>query len=211
MLKVCEIFRSIQGESTFAGEICAFVRLSGCDLQCSWCDTGYARDEGEEWSISEIVDSVRGLNAQLVEVTGGEPLMQEETPQLCRELLDSGYTVLVETNGAHDISCLPSECVRIVDVKCPGSGMSNSFDRQNLLHLKSTDQVKFVIATEQDFRWAVEFVKVHDLCSRCPVIFSPVMSTLSPQTLAELILTENLPIRLGIQLHKIIWGDRRGV
>jgi 7-carboxy-7-deazaguanine synthase len=214
MLNVCEIFKSIQGESTYAGERCAFVRLAGCNLNCAWCDTAYARDPaaGVPQSIDGIVSAVAALACPLAEITGGEPLLQEETPFLCSKLLDKDLTVLVETNGSLDISTLPGGAIKIVDVKCPSSGEHDSFILKNLKVLKPADQCKFVLAGREDFEWALDFIKQHSLDKTCHVIFSPVIPALQPKTLARWILDESAPVRLGLQLHKIIWGnDIRGV
>jgi 7-carboxy-7-deazaguanine synthase len=211
MLRVTEQFKSIQGESTYAGEPCSFIRLAGCNLTCVYCDTGYARDGGVATSIEEIVRVVETHVCGLVEVTGGEPLLQRETPELCRALLDKNYTVLVETNGSLDISALAPGCVRIVDVKCPGSGMAGSFLEKNLAALNGRDQLKFVISNAADFKWANDFVATRNLRKRCTVIFSPNTDMLRPRDLAEWIIAENAPVRLGLQLHKIIWDlDTKG-
>jgi 7-carboxy-7-deazaguanine synthase len=207
MLHVIEQFKSIQGESTYAGEPCSFIRLAGCNLSCAYCDTDYARGEGIPATIEAIVSIVRQHACELVEITGGEPLLQDETPRLCRELLDKNFNVLVETNGSLDITALPAGCVRIVDVKCPASGMAGSFLEKNLITLNARDQLKFVISNKADFVWAGHFVRVNNLHKRCIVLFSPVMNTLQPKDLAEWILAENAPARLGLQLHKIIWGN----
>jgi len=212
MLSVCEIFKSIQGESTFAGKICSFVRLAGCNLQCRYCDTKYALKPGINLSAERIVKEVLSFDTTIVEITGGEPLFQEETPLLC-EMLDSyGKTVLIETNGSLDISVLHKRIIRIIDIKCPSSGMTDYFRYSNLSYLRPMDQLKFVIADRRDFKWACKFVKKHKLQQRCIVIFSPVVPDLEFKDLAEWILNSDLDIRLGLQLHKIIWGpEARGV
>ncbi|MBD3242539.1 MAG: radical SAM protein [Chitinivibrionales bacterium] len=210
MLKVCESFISIQGESTFAGLPCAFVRLSGCNLRCTYCDTPYARDEGDERNVDELADEIAESGVGLVEVTGGEPLLQQDTPRLCSRLLERGLTVLVETNGTRDISVLPDTVVRIMDIKTPGSGQQEQFLEDNLDYLRPTDECKLVICNRTDFDWARDLVRSHDLAARCTVILSPASGELSPDRLAEWILAERLPVRLGLQLHKVIWGDERG-
>jgi 7-carboxy-7-deazaguanine synthase len=211
MLNVCEIFKSLQGESTYAGELCSFVRLSGCNLRCSYCDTAYALQPGDSMSVEECCAAVEALECGLVEVTGGEPLLQPETPDLCGRLIEAGHTVLVETNGSLDIGKIPSACVRIVDVKCRGSGMESSFYMGNIGLLTSRDQVKFVISDSRDFDWSLDFIKSKNLLKRCTVIFSPNTNALKPKELAEWIIQTNVPVRLGLQLHKIIWGnDARG-
>jgi 7-carboxy-7-deazaguanine synthase len=211
MLCVCEIFKSIQGESTFAGNVCSFIRLSGCNLRCSYCDTAYAWEEGESRSIDEVLTLVREHRTSLVEITGGEPLLQAETQQLCSRLLDLDYTVLVETNGSLDISVLPAEVRRIIDIKCPSSNHAGSFLGKNFQSLRQGDECKFVLSDKDDFFWAVETVRRENLSETAIVIFSPNMAALSPRDLAEWIIEENAPVRLGVQLHKIIWGGKRGV
>ena len=211
MLSVCEIFKSIQGESTFAGELCSFVRLSGCNLNCSYCDTEYARQPGTSMTIEACLNTVVALGCSLVEITGGEPLLQPETSELCGRLIDAGHIVLVETNGSLDIANIPPACVCIVDVKCPGSGMEGSFYINNINALHSHDQVKFVISDARDFHWSLDFVKSKNLLMRCTVIFSPNTNVLKPKDLAEWIIKANVPVRFGLQIHKIIWGnDSRG-
>jgi 7-carboxy-7-deazaguanine synthase len=210
MLVVCEIFKSIQGESTFAGELCSFVRLSGCNLDCTYCDTAYAREPGVSMSIDACLSAIEALGCKLVEITGGEPLLQSDTAGLCAAFVDKGYTVLVETNGSLDMSPLPASCIRIMDVKCPGSGMEGSLFAKNIDILLTHDQVKFVISNAADFAWSLDFVQSKDLLKRCTVIFSPNASTLRPKDLAQWIIEADVPVRLGLQLHKIIWGNTRG-
>jgi Organic radical activating enzymes len=171
----------------------------------------YALSDGVSMSIDTCCANVEALGCKLVEITGGEPLLQPETPDLCARLIDTGHTVLVETNGSLDIAKLPIACVRIVDVKCPGSGMEGSFYLQNIDSLSGRDQLKFVISDSHDFDWALDFVKSKNLLKRCVVIFSPNITALNPKDLAEWIIQANVPVRLGLQLHKIIWGnDARG-
>jgi 7-carboxy-7-deazaguanine synthase len=207
MLYVCETFTSIQGESTYAGEVCAFVRLSGCNLACSYCDTEYARAPGTQMSVDEICAWVIGRNGRLAEITGGEPLMQGETVDLVRRICEEGRTVLVETNGSVDISSLPEPCVRIVDVKCPGSGAGGSFYMPNLHALGPRDECKFVLSGRADFEWARDFVRKHRLSGICTVIFSPVFGVCAAGDLAEWMVAENTGARLGLQLQKYIWPD----
>lgn len=209
-LHVCEIFKSIQGESTFAGLACSFVRLSGCNLSCAYCDTAYAKN-GTAYSLDDIICTIQEHQTGIVEITGGEPLLQESTPQLCRRFLDLGYTVLIETNGSIDIASVPEGCRCIVDVKCPGSGMAGSFNIVNFQRLKEGDELKYVIASQSDFYWALSQVVTEELHKKVPVLFSPVWETVQPAMLASWILAENAPVRLGLQLHKIIWGDKQGV
>jgi 7-carboxy-7-deazaguanine synthase len=211
MLRVCEIFKSIQGESTHAGKVCSFVRLTGCNLSCTYCDTAYALTEGEPLPVEHIVREVQAHRTNLVEITGGEPLLQAETPALCRRFLDLAFTVLVETNGSLDIAVVPPPAIRIVDVKCPSSGHAGSFLQKNIGLLTPSDECKFVISDKEDFFWALELVRKENLHETSTVIFSPNMKALQPKDLAEWIVEENAPVRLGVQLQKIIWGEIRGV
>jgi 7-carboxy-7-deazaguanine synthase len=210
-LTICEIFKSIQGESSYAGQVCSFVRLSGCNLRCLWCDTVYALTEGTSRPLSAILEEVTGHSTTLVEITGGEPLLQEATPELCSTFLERQYTVIAETNGSLDISLFPKGVIRIVDVKCPGSGMGGSFLMENITLLTPADECKFVVASRDDFDWAIAFVKNADLHKRCIVHISPVLDRLAPSILASWIIECGVPVRLGLQLHKIIWGAKRGV
>ena len=212
MLKVNEIFHSIQGESTHAGRPCVFVRLTGCNLRCVWCDTEYAFFEGRSMSVDAVVDEVRGHGCGLVEITGGEPLLQPESTTLMRALLEAGFEVLVETGGHVPIDVVPEGVGRIVDVKCPGSGESESNDWDNLERLRAGDEIKFVLADADDYAWAAEVVRKHALDRRAPVLFSPVAGRLAPGDLANWILRDRLPVRFQIQVHKILWPDLvRGV
>lgn len=211
MLRTCEVFKSIQGESSRAGMVCSFVRLTGCNLSCRYCDTVYARDEGTDRSVESILSEVKAHRTTLVEITGGEPLLQPETPALCREFIEAGYTVLVETNGTIDLSIVPTPAVRIVDIKGPSSGHAGSFIEANFGRLREVDECKFVVADRADFDWSLEVVRTRRLDTIALVVFSPDMRLLAPRELAEWIVAENAPVRLGVQLHKIIWGDKRGV
>ena len=219
---ITEIFKSIQGESSYAGLPCIFVRLTGCNLRCKWCDTAYAFHGGTKYSLDEILRRVGeisadgdngGRNVRLIEITGGEPLLQAETPELARRLLNAGHTVLIETSGERDISKLPREVVKIVDVKCPDSGESGKFSLANLEVLEPKDEVKFVIASRRDYDFAREFMTEHRLPERVhEILFSPVFAdpagawpAMDARELAEWILAENLPVRLGLQLHKFVW------
>ncbi|HYA41402.1 MAG TPA: radical SAM protein [Syntrophobacteraceae bacterium] len=202
-LKVCEIFYSIQGESTWAGQPCVFIRLTGCNLRCAYCDTSYAYEQGAFMEIAEILERVREARCSLVEVTGGEPLIQPETPLLISALLDDGRRVLLETNGSVDIGAVDPRCVRIVDIKCPSSGMSGKNDLRNMEKLAPHDELKFVIANHGDYRFARDFLTNFPALS-CPMNFSPAFGVLDPRTLAEWILQDCLPVRLNLQLHKIV-------
>ncbi|HVM47912.1 MAG TPA: hypothetical protein VMU04_07785 [Candidatus Acidoferrum sp.] len=255
-LVVNEIYLSLQGESTFAGLPCIFVRLTACDLRCSYCDTAYAFAEGKRRSLLEVRDEVRrlarpfersqpgdapaaaggeGMSAgpgklPLVELTGGEPLLQKSSLPLMQGLCDDGFTVLLETSGAHDIASVDPRVRRIMDLKCPGSGEVARNLWSNLRHLKATDEVKFVIATQEDYAWAREQLAKHDLAAVCPVLFSwahplaaeqrhkslkpmpPGQTPISRQELAERVIADALPVRFQVQLHKVIWApDQRGV
>ena len=210
---ITEIFKSIQGESTYAGLPCLFVRLTGCNLRCHWCDTAYAFYGGQRMSVDEVLARLRQLGGKLVELTGGEPLLQKETYPLTERLLSEGYRVLVETSGERNVGQLPREVVKVVDVKCPGSGEEGKFCFDNLALLESKDQIKFVILNEDDYRYARDFLAQHDLHRHVDeVIFSPVFEQLAPRNLAAWILRDGLEVRIGLQLHKLIWGpDVRGV
>ena len=211
MLNVCEIFTSIQGESSLAGLPCTFIRLSGCNLQCVWCDSAYSRMEsGTKMSVEQVLREVNKPRINLVEITGGEPLLQKETVMLCKELLQSKYSVMVETNGTQDIGVIPCEVKRIVDIKCPGSGVCGSFLVDNINRLTKNDEVKFVVASVEDAEWAKDFCEQYSLQQKCTVIFSPVAITFSPETLAGWLIENQFEVRLGLQLHKVIWGDERG-
>jgi len=211
-LVVNEIFRSIQGESTYAGELCTFVRLTGCNLRCSYCDTTCAYEGGREMSVEQVLERVRSYNTRLVEITGGEPLLQPETPKLAQALTDAGYRVLVETNGSVDISVLPVGAIRVMDIKTPGSGMSERTDWANLKELRPDDQVKFVITDRRDYEWARNVVAQHDLTTKVTVLFAPASGRLPPEALADWMVHDNLPIRFQVQLHKLVWGpDAKGV
>ncbi len=211
MLRVSEIFHSIQGESTYAGLPCVFVRLAGCNLNCAYCDTRYARQGGEALSRKTIVSRAEAYPGRLIEITGGEPLLQEETPTLVADLADRGWEVLVETNGSRDISVLDPRAVRIMDLKCPASGESGKTRWENLELLTRRDEVKFVISGREDYLWAKGVV-----AERLPpgpgVLFSPAAGRLDPAELAGWILEDGLAVRLQLQLQKNIWpGVERGV
>jgi len=213
VLTVNEIFYSIQGESTRAGRPCVFVRLTACDLRCTWCDTPYAFDEGKKRSIDDVVAEVERYDCPLVEITGGEPLLQEDVYPLMERLMAQGRTVMLETGGHHPIDRVPHDVVKIVDVKCPGSGESSKNEWRNLEALAPHDEVKFVVNDRADYEFARDVVRKYDLPSRCAaVLMSPVHGVLDPRLLSEWILADHLPARLQMQLHKFIWSpDTRGV
>ena len=210
-LKVCEIFYSLMGESTQAGSPAFFIRLSGCNLRCRYCDTTYAYEEGREMSVAELLDAALAHPARLALVTGGEPLLQADTLPLLAALADAGFTVFLETNGSLPIAAVDSRVRRVLDLKCPASGMSGHNYFGNLDHLTSRDEIKFVIADRDDFLWALKIVKEHDLHQRLPVLISPVFGQMPPQEAAAWILECGLPLRFNLQLHKYLWGpEARG-
>jgi len=235
-MTIFEIFRSIQGEGTRAGLPCVFVRLTGCNLRCTWCDTAYAFHGGTKMSVEEVLTRVEELstvsaeeqfgNAEssrklsLVELTGGEPLLQPEVIPLSQKLLESGYCVMMETSGERPVAALPRDVIKIVDVKCPDSGEPDTFRMENLDALDDKDEIKFVIGTRRDYEFARDFTRQHNLARRVrEVIFSPVHADpegawpgMNAQDLAAWILADGLPVRLGLQLHKFIWHPAaRGV
>ena len=212
-LIVNEIFYSIQGESTYAGLPCVFVRLTGCNMRCIYCDTVYAYDEGHPMQISEILDSIGGFHCSMVEITGGEPLLQTETPRLIDALLRKQYQVLMETNGSFDIRMTDPRCVRIMDVKCPGSGEHEKCNFHNFKHLGKKDQVKFVIGDRRDYEYARDMLeKIPASIPNENLLFSPIRETLAPAKLAGWILQDHLQSRLHLQLHRIVWPSvERGV
>lgn len=212
MLRVNEIFHSIQGESTHAGEPCVFVRLSGCNLRCRWCDTGYAFHEGREMAVGQVLREVERFECRLVEITGGEPLLQRDVLPLMERLLARGRHVMLETGGSLDIRSVPEGVLRIIDVKCPGSGESERNRWENLDDLREGDELKFVLADRADYLWASEQIRARSLAGLCPLLFSPVHGELDAAELAGWVLADGLPVRVQLQLHKIIWpGVLRGV
>ncbi|HHD63020.1 MAG TPA: radical SAM protein [Desulfobulbaceae bacterium] len=218
-LLVSELFYSIQGESTRAGLPCAFIRLAGCNLRCNYCDASYTWNEpGEEHSITDILQWLKAYPGVLTEITGGEPLLQENIHYLIERLIDNGHQVLIETNGTVSLEQVHQQADIIMDIKCPGSGMGDAFHQDNINLLRqrrntgSRDEIKFVLCSEADFQWALEMVKKYHLYQLAPVLFSPVTDQLTPPRLAELILAERLPIRLQLQLHSLLWpNQKRGV
>jgi 7-carboxy-7-deazaguanine synthase len=213
MLTVNEIFHSIQGESTHAGRPCVFVRLTACDLRCTWCDTPYAFTEGKKMSVDDVVARVRDYNCDVVEITGGEPLLQKEVYPLMERLLHEGRTVMLETGGHLSAEQVPPGVVRVIDVKCPGSGEADRMHWPNLERLRSTDEIKFVIKDRADYDYARGVVEKHDLVARCAaVLFSPVHGVLDAKQLAAWILADRIAVRLQLQAHKYIWDPQtRGV
>jgi 7-carboxy-7-deazaguanine synthase len=211
-LRVNEIFYSLQGESTRAGLPCVMVRLTGCQMRCSWCDTAYSFYEGSWRGVDEVVAAVATFGCRLVEVTGGEPLLQPGALTLMRRLCDAGHEVLLETGGGLDISPVDPRVRRIVDVKCPGSGEAAANHWPNLDLLRPDDELKLVLAGEEDYRWARRLVRERRLAERCPVHFSPVHGSLDARRLAAWVLRDRLPVRVQLQLHKLLWGAAaRGV
>jgi 7-carboxy-7-deazaguanine synthase len=213
VLTVNEIFHSIQGESTFAGERCVFVRLTACDLRCSWCDTSYAFHEGRKMSIDDILAEVERHDCDTVELTGGEPLLQREVYPLMQQLLDRGKTVLIETGGHVSLAQVPQAVHTIMDVKCPGSGEAHTTDWDNLARLDANDEVKFVIKDRADYDYACDVLGRYGLHDRvAAVLFSPVHGVLDPKCLSEWVLADRLPVRVQLQVHKYIWSpETRGV
>ncbi len=214
-LRVHETFLSLQGESSFAGRLCFFIRLAGCNLNCSYCDTPQAQpcDAGEFMSVEKLVELAAASGSPLVEVTGGEPMLQAETPVLLRELLDAGFEVLLETNGALSLAEVPEEVHCIVDCKLPGSGMSQRMLPENFRSLKHIDEVKFVISGREDYDFAKKIIVKYDLASQTEnLLYSPVWGSISFEELAQWIISDRLPGRMQLQMHKMIWGpDKSGV
>jgi 7-carboxy-7-deazaguanine synthase len=209
-LRVNEIFLSLQGETSRVGLPTVFVRLTGCPLRCGYCDTEYAFHEGERMLLAAILSEVARHGVRHVTVTGGEPLAQKECVTLLRLLCDAGYSVSLETSGALDISGVDERVSRILDLKTPGSREMEKNLWSNIQYLTSHDEVKFVLCDESDYRWAVEVIGKHQLDSTCPVLFSPVYARLDPAVLAEWILRDRLPVRMQVQLHKLLWGEGPG-
>jgi 7-carboxy-7-deazaguanine synthase len=211
-LQVCETFVSLMGESTRVGLPAYFIRLTGCNLRCRYCDTPYAYEGGRQLTVAALVEAAQALSPRLALVTGGEPLLQAETPALLTELLDAGFTVCLETNGSQPIAPVDPRVCRIVDVKCPGSGMTAHHDWRNLDLLSPWDEVKFVVTDHADFAWALTVIIKHSLAERLPVLISPVFGQVPLREAAAWIVNSGLPLRLNPQLHKFIWGPKaRGV
>jgi len=206
MLKINEIYKSIQGESRFAGEPCVFIRLTGCNLRCSWCDTKYAYYKGREVSIKQVMDKISALHCKLVQVTGGEPLLQQETHQLIKQLVKKGFRVMIGTNGSQDISKIDKRVVKLVDIKCPGSGESGKTLWGNLKYLTKNDEVKFVLSGRKDYDWAKKVTQKYELAGKTRVVFGAAYGKLSLKLLSGWILNDGIDARLGFQLHKYVWG-----
>ena len=208
MLEITEIYKSVQGESTYMGLPCVFIRLTGCNLRCVWCDTPHAFHDGKKLSIHQIIDEVKSYDINLVEITGGEPLLQKEVFPLMESLLKNKFKVMLETSGSLAINNVPAKVIKIIDLKCPGSGEENKNLWENLNHLTSTDEIKFVIADKTDYEWSKKVLQNYELDKKVPVLFSPVFEKLKLKDLTEWILEDNLPVRLHTQLHKYIWDQK---
>ena len=211
-MRITEIYASVQGETQYAGLPCTLVRTTGCDLRCTYCDSAFAFHGGRDLSLDDILAEVDKLGAPLVLLTGGEPMLQKELPALATQLLERGYRVMIETSGAHPLEALPTEVVRIVDVKTPGSGESHRMRWDALDGLRPRDAVKFVLTGEADYQWATEVIRTRQLADRTEVLLSPMHGRLAPETLVSWMLRDRLPARLNLQIHKYIWApDARGV
>ena len=212
MLNVYEIFASIEGETTISGWPCSFIRLAGCNLRCLWCDTKYAWSGGSEMDVQSVVAEVKDLGFQRVVVTGGEPLIQLETFELIKSLADAGLLVFVETNGSIDIGPVDKRARVRLDLKPPSTGVTGQIFWKNIAKLKPSDEVKIVIATAEDYAWAKDVIRDNNLLSLCPVNLTPELDSIQPHLLARWIIDDKLNVRLNLQVHKVIWGDRaRGV
>ena len=212
MIKINEIYLSVQGESSYTGLPCVFVRLTGCNLRCTWCDTAYAFHEGKTLSIDETVDEVEKFGVNLVEITGGEPLMQENVYPLMNKLIEKGYRVLLETGGSLSLKKVPENVIKIMDIKCPGSGEHDKNNLDNLKLLGPQDEVKFVILNRQDYEWSRDLIRKYKINEISHILLSPVFDKLELKEMVKWILEDQLPVRLQTQLHKIIWDkDTIGV
>lgn len=209
-LRITEIFYSLQGESNTVGIPTVFVRLTGCPLRCVYCDSAYAFKGGKKLTLTKIIAEVKKYDCRYVTVTGGEPLAQPDSLELMRKLLNKGYIVSLETSGALDISEVDERVIKVVDIKTPSSGEVDKNRYSNIDYLKAHDQIKFVIGSDKDYRWSKAIIAEYDLLNRCEILFSPVMGQQNPTELAEKILSDKLPVRFQIQLHKLLWGDVQG-
>ena len=205
MIKINEIYLSVQGESTHTGLPCIFIRLTGCNLRCSWCDTAYAFHEGKNMSIDEILQKVENFGIHLVEITGGEPLMQDNVYTLMRRLIENGYKVMLETGGSISLERVPKDVIKIMDLKCPGSGEQDKNNLDNLKLLAPHDEVKFVILDKKDYEWSRDIIKRYKINETAHILLSPVFDKLELKEMVKWILEDQLPVRLQTQLHKIIW------
>ena len=205
MIKINEIYLSVQGESTHTGLPCIFIRLTGCNLRCSWCDTAYAFHEGKNMSIDEILQKVENFGIHLVEITGGEPLMQDNVYTLMRRLIEKGYKVMLETGGSISLERVPKDVIKIMDLKCPGSGEQEKNNLDNLKLLAPHDEVKFVILDRKDYEWSRDIIKKFKINETAHILLSPVFDKLELKEMVKWILEDRLPVRLQTQLHKIIW------
>ena len=205
MIKINEIYLSVQGESTHTGLPCIFIRLTGCNLRCSWCDTAYAFHEGKNMSIDEILQKVENFGIHLVEITGGEPLMQDNVYTLMRRLIKKGYKVMLETGGSISLERVPKDVIKIMDLKCPGSGEQEKNNLDNLKLLAPHDEVKFVILDRKDYEWSRDIIKKYKINETAHILLSPVLDKLELKEMVKWILEDRLPVRLQTQLHKIIW------
>ncbi len=211
-LNICEIFGGIQGESSYVGLPCVFVRLTGCNLRCSYCDTAYAFDKGMDMTEDAVIEKVIQSGIRLVEITGGEPLLQGEVCNLMKKLLDAGFKVLVETNGSVSIADIDTRAIVILDVKTPGSGMSDKMDPGNLKRIKQSDEIKFVITSRHDYDWSKKIIDKYNLANKCHILISPAYGILRPDILAVWMIEDKIQARFNLQLHKYIFGPkRRGV
>jgi 7-carboxy-7-deazaguanine synthase len=211
-VKVCEIFTSIQGESSYSGMPCTFIRMTGCNLRCSYCDTTYAYYDGRELSEEYIIGEARRADINIVEITGGEPLLQKEIFHLIKKLLDENYKVLIETNGSMNIKDVDKRAVVILDIKTPGSGMSEKMDLSNLENIKSTDEIKFVVTNRTDYEWSKDIIHKYNLINKCHLLLSPAYGILPPEDLVRWMIEDRVKARLNLQLHKYIFSsDRKGI
>lgn len=211
-LRVNEIFKSIQGESTYTGLPFVFIRLTGCNLRCTYCDTTYAYEEGTNMSLNEIVDIVENYKCKNVCITGGEPLLHNNVYMLMTRLLNNGHKILAETNGSIDISAMPDEVIRIMDIKCPDSGMNTEMNWKNIEKLRTNDEIKFILSSRKDYEWAKVIIDKHKLEGKCSILLGSAYGRIEQSDLANWILTDNINARLQIQLHKYIWPEsERGV